>query len=310
MLDGVVNIKKAFDEISGFNILSMLPMIMSFNACVQSLSKIGQQEETALGSVNLSLPTIDAALLSAEITMYSAALDMIIKINERAKEAGEEGYNVLRDGILKIYAATQQIEDNKVFSQHVKKLKDYVEAINSIKLNNLGGLKGLVDSMNELSQRLGNLDNLTDAIGNKLSQVLYELVLQLRKAEATINNAHELQEKRKKLMDESIKKIHNIMDHHMIVEITQQKDDDTSSIPTGSIGGNPIDDGAPQGTDTTPSTSTTPKANPEETTAAKGTGNSRVVSQPDASQLKDVLTFGKFKDYMEKQYLNKIRNSG
>ena len=27
-------------------------------------------------------------------------------------------------------------------------------------------------------------------------------------------------------------------------------------------------------------------------------------------QLKDVLTFGKFKEYMEKQYLNKIRNSG
>ena len=164
--------------------------------------------------------------------------------------------------------------------------------------------------MNELSQRLGNLDNLTDAIGNKLSQVLYELVLQLRKAEATIHNAHELQEKRKRLMDESIEKIHNIMDHHMIVEISQQKEEDTSSNPTGTIGGNPVDDGAPQGTDTTPPTSTTPKTNPEETTAAQGTGNSRVVNQPDAAQLKDVLTFGKFKDYMEKQYLNKIRNSG
>ena len=164
--------------------------------------------------------------------------------------------------------------------------------------------------MNELSQRLGNLDNLTDAIGNKLSQVLYELVLQLRKAEATIHNAHELQEKRKKLMDESIEKIHSIMDHHMIVEISQQKEEDKSNTPAGKIGGNPIDDRSPQGTDPTPPASTASKPNPEETTAAQGTGNSRVSNQPDAAQLKDVLTFGKFKDYMEKQYLNKIRNSG
>jgi hypothetical protein len=100
------------------------------------------------------------------------------------------------------------------------------------------------------------------------------------------------------------------MDHHMIVEISQQKEEDLTSNPTGKINNNPVDDGAPQGNDTTPPTSTALKANPEETTAAKGTGNSRVSNQPDAAQLKDVLTFGKFKDYMEKQYLNKIRNSG
>ena len=248
--------------------------------------------------------------LNELISVYIKTLNELVKLSIFAKDTGEDGYNVLRDGILKIYAATQQIEDNEIFKQHVNQLKDYVEAINSIKLDHLGGLKGLVDSMNELSQRLGNLDNLTDAIGNKLSQVLYELVLQLRKAEATIHNAHELQEKRKRLMDESIEKIHNIMDHHMIVEISQQKEEDLTSNPAGTIGGKQIDDGAPQGNDTTPPTSTESKANPEETTAAQGTGNSRVSNQPDAAQLKDVLTFGKFKDYMEKQYLNKIRNSG
>ena len=96
----------------------------------------------------------------------------------------------------------------------------------------------------------------------------------------------------------------------MIVEISQQKEEDKSNTPPGKIGGNPIDDKSPQGTDPTPPTSTASKDNPEETTAAQGTGKSRVSNQPDAAQLKDVLTFGKFKDYMEKQYLNKIRNSG
>ena len=310
MLEGVLDLKKLFDKISEFNLYMMIPMINSFDSCVQALSKIGKQGEENTGNIKLSLPAIDAAMLGSQIAMYSTALDMIIKVNEYAKEAGEEGYNILRDGILKVYAATQQIEENGIFKQHVKELQDYVKAINSIKLNNISSLKSFVDSMNELSQRLGNLDNLTDAVGNKLSQVLYELVLQLRKAEATINNAHELQEKRKRLMDESIQKINSIMDHHMIVEISQLQEDETSTTPTGTAAGTTINDGAPTGTDTTHATTSEPKANPEETTAARGTEGSRVSQQKDAAQLKDVLTFGKFKEYMEKQYLNKIRNSG
>ena len=110
-------------------------------------------------------------------------------------------------------------------------------------------------------------------------------------------------------MDESIKKIHNIMDHHMIVEITQQKDDDTSSIPTGSIGGNPIDDGAPQGTDTTSSTtnSPTPKLdNPESSTAANGT-----TTHIDKSKLsKDILTDSEFKRWMTNDFITLFRSQG
>lgn len=309
MLVHMVATKSLFESLGGFDLNKMIAIIQSFNNCVLELQKIGKPNENEQISFGLKFTTNSDELIK-EINSYMRVIKLYVAISEYAKNVGEEGYNVLRDGILKVYAATQQIEDNGIFKQHVKQLEDYVEAINSIKLNHLGGLKGLVDSMNELSQRLGNLDNLTDAIGNKLSQVLYELVLQLRKAEATIHNAHELQEKRKKLMDESIEKIHSIMDHHMIVEISQQKEEDTSSTPPGKIGGNPIDDKSPQGTDPTPPTSTASKSNPEETTAAQGTGKSRVSNQPDAAQLKDVLTFGKFKDYMEKQYLNKIRNSG
>jgi len=303
------NNKKQIDSFiaTGNNKLD-LPYIIS-----QSINNVKSIYESIIGSsqgLSIDDELSNTKKLNELIGVYIKTLNDMVKLSVFAKDTGNEGYNVLRDGILKIYGATQQIENTEIFGQHVKELKDYVETINSIKLNHLAGLKGLVDSMNELSQRLGNLDNLTDAIGNKLSQVLYELVLQLRKAEATIHNAHELQEKRKKLMDESIEKIHSIMDHHMIVEISQQKEEDKSNTPPGKIGGNPIDDKSPQGTDPTPPASTASKDNPEETTAAQGTGKSRVSNQPDAAQLKDVLTFGKFKDYMEKQYLNKIRNSG
>ena len=200
MLNGIIELKEIFEELEDFNLFMMIPMINAYDLCIKSLAKIGKDSKETSGKISLALPSIDA-------------LEMIIKANEHAKEAGEEGYNVLRDGILKIYGATSQIVENDVFRKHVYDLKRYIESINSIKLNNLIKLKDFVDSMNELSQRLGNLDKLTDAVGNKLSAVLYELVVQLRLAEATIKNAHTLQDKRKKLMDASMQKIEKIMKH-------------------------------------------------------------------------------------------------
>ena len=91
--------------------------------------------------------------------------------------------------------------------------------------------------MNELSSHLGNLDNLTYAISDKLSAVLLELVNQLNIAGATIENAHQLQEKRKKLIQESIDKVKNIMGQHMIVEIVQPGPEDPTGDPTIKVDG-------------------------------------------------------------------------
>ena len=102
--------------------------------------------------------------------------------------------------------------------------------------------------MNQLSSRLGNLDNLTDAIANRLSMVLHELVDQLMKADQSIKNAHKLQEKRKELINEATRKVEQLMGKTMKVEIYQTAPPDLNqtantkdqSTPSGKVNGNEI----------------------------------------------------------------------
>ena len=245
LLSGVLNMKKIFDEISSFNILQMIPMITSFNKCVNALSKIGTEESN---SIKISLPVVDAEILSSQIYKYASALELIIKINERAKAAGEEGFNVLRDGILKIYSVTSSIENLTPFKNHTDDLSNYIKTINSIDLTRLNSLNNFVSAMNQLSSRLGSLDNLTDAIANRLSMVLHELVDQLMKADQSIKNAHVLQEKRKKLIEEATRKVEQLMGQTMKVEIyqaappdlNQKTDTEDQSTPSGKVNGNEI----------------------------------------------------------------------
>ena len=217
LLNGLLTIKKTFNEIS----------------------KIGSEAN------NSSLSLVDNEKLSNQINKYASSLELIIKVNERAKAAGEDGFNVLRDGILNIYSVTSSIENLTPFKNHADDLSNYVKTINSIDLTRLNSLNNFVSAMNQLSSRLGNLDNLTDAIANRLSMVLHELVDQLMKADQSIKNAHVLQAKRKKLIDEATKKIEQLMGKPMTVEVYQTAKPDVEQTsdgkdkpkPTGKIDG-------------------------------------------------------------------------
>ena len=242
LLNNILKTKKLFDSVGDFKLTKLIPVIRSFNSCIKELNSIGKQSVDINNKFNISLPDIDARLVYDKIKTYSLALNTILKIAEYSKNIGEEGYNTLRDGILTLSAVTEKIHESEHFKNHTNDLKNYIKTINSIDLSKLMNLQLFVNSLNTLSRRLGNLDNLTDAIANKLSAVLFELVKQLTKADASINNAHQLQEKRKKLIEESMDKISNLMSQHMIVEITQV---DPNSIindtkQTGSINGNSV----------------------------------------------------------------------
>ena len=183
---------------------------------------------------------------------YTNLLDEYIKVINKAGYTSifNENVNSLKDGILNIFSIIKQVDQLGNFKNHIKDLENYIEAINNIDLSRINSLRTLVDSLNQLSQRLGNLDNLTDALSNKLSAVLLELVNQLKKAEATISNAHELQERRKKLIEESVETVKSLMANPMIVEISQKTDEDEDTQPKGYSDGNSLDLSKPTGTDT------------------------------------------------------------
>ena len=301
LLRGLLNMKKTFNEISDFNILMMIPTIISFNECVKALSKIGTEDHN---SVKISLPLVDAEMLSNQINKYASALELIIKVNERAKAAGEDGFNVLRDGILNIYSVTASIENITPFKNHADDLSNYVKTINSIDLTRLNSLNNFVSAMNQLSSRLGNLDNLTDAIANRLSMVLHELVDQLMKADQSIKNAHVLQAKRKKLIDEATKKIEQLMGKPMTVEVYQtakpdveQKSDGKGKpTSTGKIDGKETNSNEGQAYDETANKANdySPEPNAEDK-RADVSGNSQ-----------KALTRSEFETLMKNKYIKEI----
>lgn len=293
--------KDLFDDSSDTKLSTVFAKIMT------QLVGVHNSISYQFGNTDLDDRIKKTTELNTLVNLYVDNLNAVVKLGKLAEDTGGEGYNVLRDGILSIYSATSQLKDTITFSQHAQKLQQYVEAINSIKLDKLSSLKGFVESINELSQRLGNLDGLTDAIANKLSVVLFELVSQLRKAEATIENAHILQDKRKKLMEQSIDKMKNILNQHMIVEIYQgsQEEISTSSTPQGSINNSPVTENKPS-EDNIPSdtnTNTQSLPNPENATVSKPTNTN------DQYTGEKAMTFFEFKKYMESEFINNFRNA-
>ena len=277
LLNGLLTLKKTFNEIS----------------------KIGSEAN------NSSLSLVDNEKLSNQINKYASALELIIKVNERAKAAGEEGFNVLRDGILNIYSVTSSIENITPFKNHADDLSNYVKTINSIDLTRLNSLNNFVSAMNQLSSRLGNLDNLTDAIANRLSMVLHELVDQLMKADQSIKNAHVLQAKRKKLIDEATKKIEQLMGKPMTVEVYQTAKPDVEQTsdggkdkpkPTGKIDGKETNSNEGQTYDepTNKANDYSPEPNAEDKRADMS-GNSQ-----------KALTRSEFETLMKNKYIKEI----
>ena len=307
LLNGVANVKNAFDRTNDFKFNELFEIIKSFNLCIKEIHKI-KFDDDIIGSNRMTL--FESNSLDAKIKAYEKALDIILKIGKDTETIKEENFNVLRDGILKIYGATNSITSTYGFLNHVKDLDRYIKIINSIKLNNLMHLKGLVESMNALSARLGNLDNLTDVLANKLTQVLYELVLQLRKAEATITNAHELQDKRRKLMEASLKEIRTIMDEPMKVEISQLSSNESRQLNDnsgGKINNIEVPNDSPSNPDTGETSITPELNNPEDKTVDNTMKTRNGKNNKESLEYKDVLTLQQFKQYMENDFIQKFR---
>ncbi len=105
------------------------------------------------------------------------------------------------------------------FKAQNTQIEKFVKTLNSIKLLNLNQMNKFITSLNQLANKMGNLDRLTDAIANRLSKVLEELVKRLIHAETTIMKADKIQERRHELIKKSVEEVSNLMKQPMTVEI-------------------------------------------------------------------------------------------
>ena len=140
----------------------------------------------------------------------------------------------LKSALTDIYTAMNNQTQSKIFIENTKVLGSYVKTINSVNVQSTNALTELVKQLNLLGLRLGNIDRLTDALANKLAEVLKHLVERLDEAKETINKADELQEKRKSLIEASVTEIRGLLEMPLQVNIKPeaQNPDDNPTTPS------------------------------------------------------------------------------
>ena len=231
----MLNINKFIEDYKSVDDTALENIVGNFNNAVRLLYNLGGQlsgDDSDITNANI-ISNVEAQIEVIEnkekiIKLFTRSLERIVQTAQYANDIGIGSFNVLRDGILKIYGATAKITENKPFNQHANKMKDYVRTINSINLNKLNTLINLFSILDRLAAREGSLSNLTVALSETLSSVLSELSAELRDAKNTINTIQKIQDERHKKIKEAVKEVQTLMNSPINVTIKQ----DSASLVT------------------------------------------------------------------------------
>ena len=217
---------------------------------------------------------------SKVVNKYIDDVNRFLKLAKDTDEEYAEKYNILRDGINAIYAATSTIQESEKFENHTKTLEKYVQAVNSIQISKVHSLTNLAEAVTELGDKIGNIDNFTNVLAHRLSNVLIKLTAQIKEAEAVIKNADTLHKKREELIKKSVINITELMKQEMTVNI--KKEEESTDLVTSPDSG---DTTSTTDTSTSPSTgsSSTPSTTTPDTTTTKPQSKSREKSGSSSS---------------------------
>ena len=220
-------------------------ILKSLTKAMQSTNSFVNVDRKALGNLQAVLNEYKNSMLKmvaifngigsasmkdiADTTMYQdRAFNLLIRTAQNSANAGGAGYSILAKGILEIAEAEAQLGQNQTFAQHAEIMERYVQTINSVKVSNLDRLNAFAISLNNLAEKLGNVDKLTHALAVQLTGVLNRLVKEIERAEKTINNADKMQVRRFDMIKKSVKDVQTIMNKKLIVEVNQGMSADAS----------------------------------------------------------------------------------
>lgn len=225
-------------------------ILKSLTKAMQSTNSFVSVDRRALGNLQAVLNEYKNSMLKmvaifngigsasmkdiADTTMYQdRAFNLLIRTAQNSANAGGTGYSILAKGILEIAEAEAQLGQNQTFAQHAEIMERYVQTINSVKVSNLDRLNDFAISLNNLAEKLGNVDKLTHALAVQLTGVLNRLVKEIERAEKTINNADKMQVRRFDMIKKSVKDVQTIMNKKLIVEVNQGMSADASLAAGG-----------------------------------------------------------------------------
>ena len=222
----VKSISEIYDEIKGYKVIgeekenltstisNIIDIFVSTNA---SISKLSNLTPISLGWGNNFQDGI--SIVKNNIGEYLEVLNRIIELGKEAEDIDQEKFKNIGDISEYISDKLNNIKTNTLFNQHTKSLEKYVKAINSVQIYKVDRLNKFVNGMNELANKLGNLDGLTDAIAKNLSTELQKLTEQLSLAATIINKADEIQENRHKKMIAESNNIKELLSQKLTIEI-------------------------------------------------------------------------------------------
>ena len=84
-------------------------------------------------------------------------------------------------------------------------------------------------AMANLADKMGGFDKLADALNGEFSNVIDELGKKIEEANATINAAKEFEAEKKRDLDANVKKISELMDKSLTINVGKLNDDGSVS---------------------------------------------------------------------------------
>ncbi len=206
---------------------------MSFTDAITN-SNNGIQKMLYSISYLQEIPNTVFELLSKDfennIETYVEGIRKLLKLYNEAPKEYTKYENVIK-AIKGINAEIASVANTQNFKVETEDVTKFTTALNNLDIHKTNRFTGLVESLNNLATKLGGLDKFTTVLSDKLSVVLQNLTQELRRSEATINKADEVQKKRHAAIKEAINTIKEVLAKPM--ELSVKQIEDASQMPTG-----------------------------------------------------------------------------
>lgn len=205
--------------------MSQITLIQDRLEIYSNLVKIAATKLIDINSQVQMIPNVEYSIFKDSVSEFSTIIkflqDSLSDIEEEDARKNSKVIIMYSTALNALLTTTSNMKGLQLFGVHVNQFDKFIKTVNSIKLTNLTNLNKFVTSLNQLANKMGSLDKLTDALANKLSVVLEKLVERLVDAQLTIVKADKIQSARHKLIKESVAEIKTIMEQPMTVQIQQ-----------------------------------------------------------------------------------------
>ena len=179
-----------------------------------------------VSSIFESIGKSDDALESKLVTINNLT-DKITSFNTIMNLLIESGYNTSTINTQPMVEFSNKIGEFSENSNklNTKPLENFVSITNSVNIQKVSKLTGLMEAMSKLADKMGGFDKLADALDEDFINVLNTLGSKVDAAKATIEAAEKIEKERQEKFNKNLEKISNIMKESISIKVGSLDED-------------------------------------------------------------------------------------